>query len=141
MHPIEQPTMQAGFVVPDIEAAKAELTAALGLEWGPTRDREIGPWRIRVAFATVGPPWIELIEGTPGTPWDPSEPHFDHLAWWTEDLEGEQQRLNESGLPVDADGIAQGGRFSYHRAPVSGVRIELIDIVRKATARERWGIA
>jgi hypothetical protein len=137
----EQPFMQTGIVVPDIEAAKAELTAALGLTWGPTRDREIGPWRIRVAFAFDGPPWIELIEGSPGTPWDPSVAHMDHLAWWTEDLEGEQQRLNSIGVQCDADGIAQGGRFTYHTAPESGVRIELIDIVRKATARERWGIA
>ena len=131
---------QVGLVVPELEPALEELSAALGLTFGSPVNREIGPWRIRVAFAKEGPPFLEVIEGAPGTPWDTAgSPRVDHLGWWSSDLDADEHAWSKRGLLLEADGRPHGRPFTYHRAPASGLRMELIG-TPPAQFYERWDL-
>lgn len=137
----EHPFFQVGVLVQDIEAARAELERALGVEWSEIVEREIGEWRIRVCFVKQGPPYLELLEGPPGSPWDSSAgSRIDHIGYWTPDLAAEKQRLDEAGLALEVDGSTLGGVFTYHRGRESGLRVELIDDSGRAAFYERWGL-
>jgi hypothetical protein len=119
---------QVGVVVGDLEAAMDEMGRALGLTWGEVKVRdELGP-PLRVVFSDQGPPYFELIEGPPGSHWDGSAgSRLDHLAYWTDDLADERERLESEGLPVVVDGEAHGLPVNYHELRQSGFRIEMFD--------------
>ncbi|BBG02580.1 MULTISPECIES: VOC family protein [Pseudonocardia] len=98
----------AGFIVDDLDAAKAELTAGIGLTWAPDHDirgqRLDGPdgqsWTLdsRVCFSTDLPLSVELIEPTAGTPnVRRGGSAFHHLGYWDTDLVAEEHRLAELG--------------------------------------------
>jgi hypothetical protein len=125
---MEIPFYQVGILVPDIEAARGELTRALGVSWEPVREVALGAHSIKVAFTIEGPPHLELIEGSPGSAWDATDgPRIDHIGSWTDDIERDKHLLVERGLPVDLDGASLGSPyFVYHSAKTSGLRFELI---------------
>lgn len=52
-----------GFAVADIDAARRELTDALGVAWSPVAQGRLGDWNYRIVFSVEGPPFLELIEG------------------------------------------------------------------------------
>ena len=130
---------QIGVVVADMEAATAELGAALGLSWvqaerhlelvheGTAKEVDL-----KIAIAQQGPVHIELIEGVEGSPWWP--PHgFDHVAFWADDLSGRAADLEDQGWTrqvsyAGPDGAPVG--FAYHRSP-GGFRVEHVDATRK----------
>ncbi|GAA1076438.1 VOC family protein [Nocardiopsis composta] len=127
------------FAVPDIGAAMDELAAAVGVEWSPPRADRIGEWDFRIAFTRGDPPFIELIEGPEGSPWAcGGAGRFDHLGFWTSDLEAGTARLSRAGVAADFDGCPFGRRFAYHRAEAIGGRIELVDAARLADFRAAW---
>lgn len=132
-----QPFFQVGIAVQDIEQAMAELGGALGVEWvGPTV-RELGPTTLRVAFARTGPPYLELIEGSPGSIWDaPAGSFLHHLGYWSDDLAADAARLEASGIPLEVD----LGHARYHRSTSGGIRIELIDAAHRQNFLARWGL-
>ncbi|MEV5505397.1 VOC family protein [Streptomyces orinoci] len=127
------------FAVQDIEAAMDDFQRAAGLEWSePVSDR-IGEWDFRIAFTTGGPPFIELIEGPAGSPWDSSAgSRFDHLGFWTSDLDQGSRRLTEQDLPLDFSGCPYGRPFAYHHLPAVGTRIELVDLARQPAFLANW---
>jgi hypothetical protein len=131
------PPDHVGIVVEDLDAAIAELRSLAGLRFVEPQVVPVGPWRLRVAFARSGPPYLELIEAQAGTPWETSAA-LDHLAWFSDDLEADMAAL-AAVAPVELDGTAHGRRFSYHRAPATGMRIELVGSTPEAFA-ERWGL-
>ena len=121
-----------GIVVPDIESAMTHLRDALGLTFVAPHESEYGGDAIRVAYATAGPPYYEIIQGAPGSRWDTGAgPRMDHLGYFSRELEADVATLERSGLAVDIDGREFGARFTYHRSPALGMRIELIDEVRR----------
>jgi hypothetical protein len=139
-NPVSHPYFQVGVLVEDIDAARAELGAALGLDWTDVITREIGEWSLQVCFAKQGPPYLELIEGPAGSPWEITDgPRIDHIGYWTDDLAETKQRLESAGLPMEFDGPKHGGVFTYHRGPKSGLRVELIDGDTRSLFYERWG--
>lgn len=94
----------AGFIVDDLEEAMAELTRGLGLSWNPIHVitdqtlRGVGgssfQLNTRVVFSTDLPLSLELIEPAEGTPnVRRGGSAFHHLGYWSDDLEGEEQRL------------------------------------------------
>jgi len=134
-----RPFFQTALVVPELEPALDELVA-IGLRFGEPRDREIGPYRIRVAMSLDGPPYVELIEGAPGTPWDTSDgPLLHHIGFYTSALTEDRGHLVEEGLPLLIDGTEHGGVFSYHVAPASGLRVELVGHTPEGF-RRRWSL-
>jgi hypothetical protein len=137
--PNERPFYQVGAVVPDLDAAREELSAALGLVWSEPRDFAIGPWSVRVCFAKDGPPWLELLEGSPGSPWDPAGgARLDHVGSWTDDLGGESDRLAAEGAAIELDARPYGATAIYHRLPLSGLRVELLGLAGRDGFFERW---
>lgn len=121
-----------GVIVEDLDAAAQELGRTLGLEFNAPHESTYGDSHIRVCYSLQGPPYLELIQGEPDSMWSTSAgPRPDHVGYFVSDLEAARARLEANGMPVDIDGIAFGGRFTYHRAPHTGLRVELIDEARR----------
>lgn len=121
-----------GLVVEDLDAAIEELSRTLGLEFNEPHDSTYGDSHIRVCYSLQGPPYVELIQGEPGSLWDTAGgPRADHLGYFVDDFEASKQRLIDSGMPVDIDGMQWGRTFSYHRSSHSGLRVELVDSARR----------
>lgn len=77
-----------------------------------------------IVFSVQGPPFFEVIHGPPGSPWDATAgSRFDHLGYWSGDLDADKQRLAERGAAVEFDGWS----FAYHRLDHVGLRVELVD--------------
>jgi peroxiredoxin len=130
-----QPFWHVGIIVQDLDAAMAELSRGLGLRWSEVLDNPRDGWHFRVAFSFEGPPYIELLEGRPqpGSPWDTTHGNrVDYLGYWTTDINEGKSRLVDNGMPLDAEGEDDDGagsyhRWSYHRVPHTGIRLELVD--------------
>lgn len=141
---------QAGYVVPDIEAAMEYWSRELG----------IGPWFYNprvpivnyrydgaayephnsVALANSGPLQMELIQTRNDVPsmyrdfvraghWG-----LQHVAYWTEDFDADLARLTAQGLEVKMSGeVGAKGRFVYfaereHPGRHPGTVIELSEV-------------
>ncbi|MGW9046550.1 VOC family protein [Streptomyces lydicus] len=127
------------FAVPDIERAMQDFQRSAGVEWSEPAPGKLGEWDYRIAFTRGGPPFIELIEGPAGSPWDASAgARFDHLGFWSSDVEQGSRRLESDGLPVDFSGCPHGRPFAYHRVDSIGARIELVDMSLQAGFLDRW---
>ncbi|QFZ19614.1 VOC family protein [Saccharothrix syringae] len=127
------------FVVPDVERAMADLTRAVGVEWGGVKDDQVGEWAYRMAFSRTGPPYFELIEGPAGSPWDSTlGARCDHIGFWTKSVDDSAGRLAAEGYPVDFSGCPFGRRYSYHRVESLGVRLEMMDISRQVPFLATW---
>jgi catechol 2,3-dioxygenase-like lactoylglutathione lyase family enzyme len=138
-----------GIRVPDLEAAMAELGAALSLEWCEVQVREQAVWLpdvgsttvpLRFTYSAAGPQHVELLEGAPGSVWDGREqPGLHHVGVWSDDVGGETAALVEAGWTVrlaqvsPADGY---GVFTYVQPP-SGVLVELLSTLVKPMF-DRW---
>lgn len=142
-----------GFVVPDVEAAMAELSRVFGVEWTDVEDRRVkvltpeGPvvGRLRFVYTRGDAPHLELLEPVPGTVWDrPLEATSGlgaahHVGVWAEDFVATSDRLVEAGFPrllTFDDGSGRPVGFAYHRLP-SGVLVELVDAARRGEL-EAW---
>jgi hypothetical protein len=127
-----------GLVVPDFEAATRELPLALGLTFNESHESTYGPDTIRVAYARPGPPFLEVVQGTPGGQWNTEGgPRMDHVGYFSHDLEADIAQLEAAGLPLDIDGRVYGNPFVYHRGTHTGMRIELIDGARRESLLNR----
>jgi catechol 2,3-dioxygenase-like lactoylglutathione lyase family enzyme len=122
-------------VVDDLTAAIAELEALLGITWETPRDREMHGVPFRMAYSRGEPPWIELLERSDGTPFDTLGLH--HVGVWSEDHEADKRRMADAGLELELDGVPIGRVFSLHRAPTSGLRLELVDAAVRDEFNER----
>ena len=133
----QMPFFHVGILVEDIQAAQDELSGALGIRFRKPHTSVYGDWTIQVCYSVEGPPFIELIEGgTNGGPWDVSNgPRIDHIGYYSQDVLKDRAHLEANGLPVDFDPVpfGRGENFCYHCGPATGARIELVNIVRKAT--------
>ena len=127
-----------GIVVPDLERAKEHFSDLLHLEWGPVLETDIevrlddGVDRVfpnKIVYSS-GPPYLELIQETPGSPWVCNEhSNLHHIGFFTGAFTAEAERLVASACPLEMYGGHGDGpptTFTYHRDPW-GVRIELVD--------------
>ena len=127
-----------GIIVPDLAAAQARLTELLGTEWGPVVETDVpvrdGAGRElvlpnRICYSTR-PPYIELIEETPGSPWVCNEhSNLHHIGFFSTALVAESKRLLAARCPLEmmgGHGVGPPGGFAYHRDAL-GVRIEVVD--------------
>ncbi len=130
------PFFHVGIVVEDIEAAMAELSAALGVRWRKPNESKYPDWTVKVVLSIEGPPFLELIEGgKDGGPWDVSGgPRIDHIGYYSDDVMRDREYLAANGLPLDFDPapFGKGANYCYHRGPATGARVELLNLVRKA---------
>ncbi len=132
-----------GIVVRDLDAARARLTALLGVGWGPVVESDI-PVRHRdgtelsvrncICYSTE-PPRLELIVEVPGTPWVCNEhSNLHHLGYFSGAVAAEADRLAAAACPLEIMGGHGGGPpdgWAYYRDPL-GIRIELVDEALRA---------
>jgi catechol 2,3-dioxygenase-like lactoylglutathione lyase family enzyme len=140
--PTLPPHYHVGIVVPDVAAARARLTAQLGLRWGPVFRMDDVPYRDGSGAAlslpstlcySVDQPCLELIEAVPGTVWELNgHSNLHHVGIWSDDLLGDSTGLAGAGCPLqlcgrDGDDDDPPAAFAYHRDDELGVRFELVD--------------
>jgi hypothetical protein len=137
------PYLHVGIVVPDLETAKAHLSALLGLGWGPEievagapvrdGDGNDGLVRMHVCHSTE-PPHIELIEEQPGTIWVRNEhSNLHHLGVWSDALSANAADLSRLNCPLQLAGRDGGDapvQWSYHRDEL-GIYVELLDVAMR----------
>ena len=155
---------QAGYVVPDIEAAMRYWTDVLGV--GPFFYNERVPirnYRYRggayephnsVALANSGPLQIELIQTRNDVPsmyrdfTQAGHSGLQHVAYWTSSYDEDLARLTAQGFKAVMSGeVGERGRFIYfdtHYHPgtvielseVAGPKGEMFRLIREAS--ENW---
>ena len=92
---------------------------------------------------STAPPYLEIIEETPGTVWVCNEhSNLHHIGFWTDALEADSGTLVAARCPLELCG-RDGGQvpvsFTYNRDPL-GVRIELVDAALRP-AMEQFNFA
>jgi catechol 2,3-dioxygenase-like lactoylglutathione lyase family enzyme len=133
---VTTPPYHLAMVVEDLEKAKAELGAALGLTFVKPQRRQVqmeapgGPISFEVCYvySCQGPPYIELIEQRAGTIFERLGLH--HVGIWSDDRVAESKRLDGQGWPRETVGLRPDGSWAgglYHRG-TGDLRIEVVDI-------------
>ncbi|MGB8402975.1 MAG: VOC family protein [Mycobacterium sp.] len=124
-----------GLVVPDLDSAITEMTAAGAYSWTKpveatlkitTDDGDIDmPFRF---VYSIEAPHLELISAVPGTIWTArADGAAHHLGYWVDDLHGTAARLEAAGFRCEARPASpQLSSFAYYISQ-SGVRIEIVD--------------
>jgi hypothetical protein len=133
------PYYHVGIVVPDIAAAKVELSEQLGVRWGPILHLDAADYRDGAGGDLVLPttmcysadaPHLELILEVPGSVWECNPySNLHHIGFWSGDLGADSAELASSGCPMQMCGRAGADApvsFAYHRNDL-GVRIEIVD--------------
>jgi catechol 2,3-dioxygenase-like lactoylglutathione lyase family enzyme len=71
-----------GILVKDVEAARADFTASLGVEFEPVHSQQIATGETtRFCYSLQGPPYLELVEMTGTGSWSPDQPEgFHHIG-------------------------------------------------------------
>lgn len=123
--------------VPDLSAALAELSDAVGATFAEPRRSRLGEWDYELTFSAQGPPYLEVISGSAGSPWDVAEAGVHHVGFWSTDLERDSAELAATA-PLAFDGCAFGRRFAYHRLGAAGLTVELLDVGYQADWRAEW---
>ncbi|HEX9041956.1 MAG TPA: VOC family protein [Trebonia sp.] len=77
-----EPFFHVGILVRDVEAARADFAAKLGLEFEPTRSQRIATGETtRFCYSLQGPPYLELVEMTGTGSWSAGQPEgFHHIG-------------------------------------------------------------
>jgi hypothetical protein len=133
------PHYHVGIVVPDLAAAREQMSGELGIAWGPmlhldAADYRDGSGRDLVLPTTmcysVEQPHLELIQEVPGSVWVCNEySNLHHIGFWSDDLIADSTDMVGTGCPLQLCGRAgehAPTSFAYHRNDL-GVRIEIVD--------------
>ena len=83
-----EPYFHIGILVKDVEAARADFTARLGVEFEPVQGQTIATGETtRFCYSLQGPPYLELVEMTGTGSWSPEQPEgFHHIGLSEPDL-------------------------------------------------------
>ncbi len=137
---------QNGYVVRDVEAAMRHWVEVLGvgpffyIEKPPIEDfryrGEPSPLEVSIALANSGELQIELIQQRNDAPsmyrdfLDSGREGLQHLAWWTESMDSDLERLARAGYTIGQSGrIGESGRFVYLETGAEpGTVVELSEI-------------
>jgi catechol 2,3-dioxygenase-like lactoylglutathione lyase family enzyme len=79
---MNEPFFHVGILVRDIEAARADFTAKLGVEFEPVHGQQIATGETtRFCYSLQGPPYLELVEMTGTGSWSAGQPEgFHHIG-------------------------------------------------------------
>ena len=126
-----------GIVVPDLDAAKARLSALAGYRW-------INPLTYTLPFRTVTgtreltstvvysvqAPYVELLQEVPGSPWTAAPGNsVHHLGYFTDNLADSARMLENNGFTFEMTADVSGSElalFAYY-IDAFGTRIEIVD--------------
>jgi catechol 2,3-dioxygenase-like lactoylglutathione lyase family enzyme len=118
-----------GILVKDVEAARADFAAKLGLEFEPTRSQQLATGETtRFCYSFQGPPYLELVEMTGAGSWSPEQPEgFHHIGLSDPSVPA---RCSAFGSGVDLIAPGPDGLPLVALTPpeaLHGVRVELFD--------------
>ncbi len=127
---MNEPFFHVGILVRDVEAARADFTAKLGLEFEPVHSQQIATGETtRFCYSLQGPPYLELVEMTGTGNWSADQPEgFHHIGISEPDMPA---RCTAFGGEVDL--IAPGENGGAPRVVLTrpealhGVRVEYFD--------------
>src|SRR5215469_12998063 len=79
---MNEPFFHVGILVRDVEAARADFSAKLGLEFEPAHSQQLATGETtRFCYSLQGPPYLELVEMTGSGSWSPQQPEgFHHIG-------------------------------------------------------------
>jgi catechol 2,3-dioxygenase-like lactoylglutathione lyase family enzyme len=79
---VSAPFFHVGILVRDIDAARADFTAKLGVEFEPVHSHEIVVGQTtRLCYSLAGPPYLELVEMAGTGSWSAGQPEgFHHIG-------------------------------------------------------------
>jgi catechol 2,3-dioxygenase-like lactoylglutathione lyase family enzyme len=125
-----------GIATDDIESSQRDMTAALGLTWSEPatqrvlmHDVEGRPQVMPITSSSrQGPIHIDLIKGDPDSLWDTSAPRIHHVAFRSDDVEGDVAHLEKLGWRLEITLPDPDGRPSVFAYLVNGdgLRLELV---------------
>ena len=134
------PIMQTAWVVPDVEATEAHLTALSGVKgWTRLPDIRFGPesctyrgapadFTAHISMAYVGEMQLELIQPVSGESiytefLERTGGGLHHLCWEVDDLDAALDRAGAAGMEILQTGDMAGGsiRFAYLDGAAHGV--------------------
>lgn len=139
-----------GVVVPHLESAMDEITAAQGVTWASLQDRQQSLWtpelgdirtRLRFTYSCEGPLHIELLQGEAGTFWDDAVWHgLQHTGVWSDDVAGETEALAAAGWElVGAQRSPQDGYGSFtYLCGAGGFILELVTSAARPRFEQWW---
>ena len=126
-----EPHFHVGILVRDVEAARADFTARLGLDFEPVHSQQIATGETtRFCYSLQGPPYLELVEMTGTGSWSPDQPEgFHHIGISDPDVPG---RCAAFGGQVEliapgADPAASPRVVLTAPEALHGVRVEYFD--------------
>jgi len=126
---MDETFFHVGILVRDVEAARADFTARLGLEFEPVHSQQIATGETtRFCYSLQGPPYLELVEMTGAGSWSPDQPEgFHHLGLSDPDVPGRCAALGP-GAELIAPG-PDGSPLVALTPPeaLHGVRVEYFD--------------
>lgn len=145
--PVIGEAFHVGAAVTDLEAAMAELTDGVGLEWHSIQERTmhlrtpdgVAPAHLRFSYSKQAP-HIELLQGDPGTIWGPENVGIHHIGLWSDDLARDSAALTAQGFPLEATLASRSTDdpqgFTYQRGDL-GIRVELVPTASRP-AFDNW---
>jgi len=123
-----EPHFHVGILVKDIEAAAADFTALLGVEFEPVHAQQVGTGdTVRLCYSLQGPPYLELMEMTGSGVWSPGQGEgLHHIGVSDPSVSGRCAAFGE------VDMISPGGDGSplvamTRPGALHGVRVEYLD--------------
>jgi catechol 2,3-dioxygenase-like lactoylglutathione lyase family enzyme len=124
-----EPYFHVGILVRDIESARADFTARLGMEFEEVRSQLIATGETtRSCYSLQGPPYLELVEMTGTGSWSPEQPEgFHHIGLSDPDMPA---RCAAFGHGVELIAPAPDGSPLVALTPpeaLHGVRVEYFD--------------
>ncbi|WP_427008719.1 VOC family protein [Pseudarthrobacter sp. H2] len=131
-----------GFLVADIEAARSQFEAALGIGFHPATEVDLmvetmhhpdpHPYRSKLCYSTTGPVYVELVQADDSDYKSLSQgERIHHLGYWVEDVDAWRDRQSQEGLRDEVIVRYEGSDRirQWFTDPVSmhGVRAEYFD--------------
>jgi hypothetical protein len=134
-------------VVDDLDAALMRLSELFGYRWSDVFEGRVQLWLpdgdgeipLRFVYSRTFPR-IEVIQAIEGTVWVPSAGSgIHHLGYWSDDVEGDGEQLEQDGYVMEARGRVPNGPapWSYHWRP-AGFRVELVDRALQPMLERFW---
>jgi len=139
----------SGFIVDDLEAAVAEMSALGIRRWTtPKRselpalspDRSVGTFRVRYVYSVDGPHHFELIEPLPyGVISSVNTATFHHLGFWSDEREKDLKGLLDRGYRLEYDLLRPSDEIAAtYLTSNTGPRVELIPSANRDRMQAKW---
>ena len=126
---MNEPFFHVGILVRDVEAARADFTAKLGVEFEPVHTQPIATGETtRFCYSLQGPPYLELVEMTGTGSWSAAQPEgFHHIGLSDPSVPARCRAFGDQVdlIAPDEDGAPRVALT--HPEALHGIRVEYFD--------------